>query len=214
MPAPRVLIADDHPVVRDGLRAMLTTAHAAEIVAEAATGEEAIREAILHRPDVIVMDLAMPGLNGIEATRQIVRALPTARVLVLTMHEDDDAVFAAIRAGAHGYLLKGAKPEELLHAIQAVSLGEAIFGPSIAVRVLGYFTGRRPALNEPFPELTNREREILKLIVKGYNNATIAQHLNIAPKTVRNLISSIFNKIHVSDRAQAMRRALDEGMAD
>jgi len=210
----RVLIADDHPVVRDGLRAMLTANCAAEVVAEAATGEEAIREATLHRPDVVIMDLAMPGLNGIEATRQIVRAVPAVGVLVLTMHEDDDALFAAIRAGAHGYLLKGAKPEELLHAVQAVSLGEAIFGPSIAVRLLGYFTGRKPVLNEPFPELTNREREILKLIVKGYNNAAIAERLNIAPKTVRNLVSSIFNKIHVSDRAQAMRRAIDEGMTN
>jgi DNA-binding NarL/FixJ family response regulator len=214
MSSVRVLIADDHPVVRDGLRAMLTANCAAEVVAEAASGEEAIREATLHRPDVVIMDLAMPGLNGIEATRQIVRALPAVGVLVLTMHEDDDALFAAIRAGARGYLLKGAKPEELLHAVQAVSLGEAIFGPSIAVRLLGYFTGRKPVLNEPFPELTNREREILKLIVNGYNNATIAERLNISPKTVRNLISSIFSKIHVSDRAQAMRRAIDEGMTN
>jgi DNA-binding NarL/FixJ family response regulator len=210
----RVLIADDHPVVRDGLRAMLTANCAAQVVAEAATGEEAIRQATLHRPDVVIMDLAMPGLNGIEATRQIVRAVPAVGVLVLTMHEDDDALFAAIRAGARGYLLKGAKPEELLHAVQAVGLGEAIFGPSIAVRLLGYFTGRKPVLNEPFPELTNREREILKLIVKGYNNAAIAERLNVAPKTVRNLVSSIFNKIHVSDRAQAMRRAIDEGMTN
>ncbi len=214
MPVLRVLVADDHPVVRDGLRAMLASTGAAEVVGEAATGEEAVREATLRHPDVVVMDLAMPGLNGVEATRQVVRAVPQTGVLVLTMHDDDDSVFAAIRAGARGYVLKGASQEELLHAIQAVARGEAIFGPSIATRVLGYFTGRKPALKQPFPELTGREREVLELIAKGFNNTVIAHRLHLAPKTVRNLASSTFAKIQVADRAEAMRRALDEGLGD
>ena len=212
MPALRVLIADDHPVVRDGLRAMLASTGTAEVVGEAATGEQAVRETALNHPDVVVMDLAMPGLNGIEATRQIARANPQVGVLVLTMHDDDDSVFAAMRAGARGYVLKGASQEELVQAIQAVARGEAIFGPSVATRVLGYFTGRKPALAQPFPELTAREREVLELIAKGLNNAAIAQRLQLAPKTVRNLASSVFAKLQVDDRAQAMRRALDEGL--
>ncbi len=212
MPAVRVLLADDHPVVRDGLRAMLSSAGAAEVVGEAASGEQAVREAALCRPDVVVMDLAMPGLNGVEATRQIVRTSPQVGVLVLTMHNDDDSVFAAMRAGARGYVLKGASQRELVHAIEAVARGEAIFGPQIATRVLGYFSGRRPKPTEPFPELTAREREVLALIAKGHNNTVIAQQLHLAPKTVRNLASSVFAKLQVADRAQAMRRALDEGL--
>jgi DNA-binding NarL/FixJ family response regulator len=208
----RVLIADDHPVVRDGLRAMLVSAGAAEVVGEAANGEQAVREAALCHPDVVVMDLAMPGLGGVEATRQIVRASPQVGVLVLTMHDEDDAVFAAMRAGARGYVLKGASQQELVHAIQAVARGEAIFGPSVATRVLGYFSGRTPKPAEPFPELTSREREVLGLIAQGHNNTVIAQRLHLAPKTVRNLASSVFAKLQVTDRAQAMRRALDEGL--
>jgi DNA-binding NarL/FixJ family response regulator len=213
MTALRVLIADDHPVVRDGLRAMLASTGAAEVVGEAATGEQAVRETALNHPDVVVMDLAMPGLNGVEATRQILRAAPEVGVLVLTMHDDDDdSVFAAMRAGAHGYVLKGASQQELVAAIQAIARGEAIFGPPVATRVLGFFTGRKPLLTQPFPELTPREREILGLIAQGLNNAAIAQRLHLAPKTVRNLASSVFAKLQVADRAQAMRRALDEGL--
>jgi DNA-binding NarL/FixJ family response regulator len=213
MAAVRVLIADDHPVVRDGLRAMLTSTGAAEVVGEAATGEQAVRETALNHPDVVVMDLAMPGLNGIEATRQILRASPQVGVLVLTMHDDDDSVFAAMRAGARGYVLKGASQQELVSAIQAVARGEAIFGPVVATQVLGYFTGRTPRPAEPFPELTAREREVLGLIAQGLNNTLIAQRLHLAPKTVRNLASSVFAKLQVADRAQAMRRALDEGLS-
>jgi DNA-binding NarL/FixJ family response regulator len=212
VPAVRVLLVDDHPVVRDGLRAMLTTAGAAEVVGEAASGEQAVREAALCQPDVVVMDLAMPGLGGVEATRQIVRASPKVGVLVLTMHAQDEAVFAAMRAGARGYVLKGASQQELVQAIQAVARGEAIFGHQVATRVLDWFAGRTPKPAEPFPELTAREREVLGLIAQGHNNTVIAQRLHLAPKTVRNLASSVFAKLQVADRAQAMRRALDEGL--
>jgi DNA-binding NarL/FixJ family response regulator len=212
VPPIRVLIADDHPVVRDGLRAMLTSAGAAEVVGEAADGEQAVREAALRHPDVVVMDLAMPGVGGVEATRRIVRAAPRTGILVLTMHDEDDAVFAAMRAGARGYVLKGAGQEELIHAIQAVARGEAIFGPQVATRVLGYLAGSTPRPPEPFPELTAREREVLEMIAEGHNNAVIAQRLHLAPKTIRNLASTVFAKLQVADRAQAMRRALDEGL--
>jgi DNA-binding NarL/FixJ family response regulator len=212
VPAVRVLLVDDHPVVRDGLRAMLTTAGAAEVVGEAASGEQAVREAALCQPDVVVMDLAMPGVGGVEATRQIVRASPKVGVLVLTMHDQDEAVFAAMRAGARGYVLKGASQQELVAAIHAVARGEAIFGPPVASRVLDWFAGRAPKPAAPFPELTAREREVLGLIAQGHNNTVIAQRLHLAPKTVRNLASSVFAKLQVADRAQAMRRALDEGL--
>jgi DNA-binding NarL/FixJ family response regulator len=148
----------------------------------------------------------------VEATRRITRANPQVGVLVLTMHDDDDAVFAAMRAGARGYVLKGASQEELIHAIHALARGEAVFGPPVATKVLGYFSGRTPKPAEPFPELTARERQVLALIAQGHNNNVIAQRLHLAPKTIRNLASSVFAKLQVADRAQAMRRALDEGL--
>jgi DNA-binding NarL/FixJ family response regulator len=206
----RVIIADDHPVFRDGLRALLGSTGASEVVGEAATGIEAVSAATELQPDVVVMDLHMPGLNGIEATRQIVAASPHVGVLVLTMFEDDDSVFAAMRAGARGYLLKGAGQDEIVRAIHAVASGEAIFGPEIARRVMEYFSAPRPP--EPFPELTDREREVLELIAQGRSNPDIARSFVLSPKTVRNHVSNIFTKLQVADRAQAIVRAREAGL--
>ena len=209
----RVLIADDHPLFRDGLRVMLEAADGFEVVGEATTGEEAVAATVKLQPDVALMDIAMPGVNGIEATRRIMAADPQGRVLMLTMLEDDDSVFAALRAGARGYLLKGARQDEALRAIRAVANGEAIFGPGIAERLAQYFAVRRFASTAtPFPELTEREREILDLIAQGRTNAQIADHLVVSLKTVRNYVSSIFNKLQVADRAQAMDVARRKGL--
>jgi DNA-binding NarL/FixJ family response regulator len=207
----RVLIADDHPLVRAGLQAALASMPDVEIVAEAATGQTAIREAALHRPDVVVMDLQMPDLNGIDATRDLRRVVPTAAVLVLTMFDDDDWVFAAMRAGARGYVLKGAEHHEIARAITAVAAGEAIFGPAVATRVLAYFTAP-PRTPTPFPELTAREREVLDLLAAGRNNHQIADQLGLSGKTVANHISAIFAKLQVADRTQAILRARDAGL--
>ena len=208
----RVLIADDHPLFRDGLRGLLASRDGFEVVAEAATGEEAVASAVSAFPDVVVMDLHMPGLNGIDASRRIAAATPHAAVLVLTMFGDDDSVFAARRAGARGYLLKGAGQAEIVQSIQAVARGEAVFGPAIADRVLAYFSGPPPAPTEAFPELTDREREVLELLARGELNAAIARHLGLSPKTVRNHVSNIFAKLQVADRAQAVIRAREAGL--
>jgi DNA-binding NarL/FixJ family response regulator len=207
----RVLLADDHPVVRDGLRALLTSIPGIVVAAEAGTGREAVREAVLSRPDVLIMDLRMPDLDGIEATRQVLRAAPSVAVLVLTMFDDDDSVFAAMRAGARGYLLKGATQDEILGAIRAVAAGQAIFGPGVAARVLGYFASP-PAAAAPFPELTDREREVLDLIAAGLPNSAIAARLGLAAKTVGNHISAIFGKLQVAGRAEAIVRARQAGL--
>jgi len=209
----RLLIADDHPLVRSGLRALFLTAEDMEVVGEAATGEEAVMLAERLQLDVIVMDLRMPGINGIEATRRILQANPQMRILVVTLFEDDDSVFAALRAGARGYILKDASEDEVLRAIRAVSSGDAIFSATIAQRLLDFFASPRPAQAVlPFPDLTDREREILTLIAQGRRNAEIAQSLVISMKTVRNYISSIFSKLQVADRAQAIIRAREAGL--
>jgi DNA-binding NarL/FixJ family response regulator len=210
----RVLIADDHPLFRDGLRTLLQSGSDTEVVGETATGEETITQADILQPDVILMDINMPGINGIEATRRILHASPHISILIVTMYEDDDSVFAAMRAGARGYLLKGADQEETLRAIKAVSRGEAIFSPAIARRLIRYFSPTRAATTPPqaFPELTEREREILTLLSQGQNNAGIAQHLFLSPKTVRNHLSNIFNKLQVADRTQAIIRAREAGL--
>ncbi len=209
----RILIADDHPLVRSGLRALLLAAEDMEVVGEAATGEEAVTLATTLQPDVTVMDLRMPGISGIEATRRIVQANPHIRILVVTLFEDDDSVFAALRAGARGYILKDANEIEVLRAIRAVSGGDAIFSATIAQRLLDFFASPRPAQAVlPFPDLTDREREILTLITQGRRNAEIAQSLVITTKTVRNYISSIFSKLQVVDRAQAIIRAREAGL--
>jgi DNA-binding NarL/FixJ family response regulator len=209
----RVLIADDHPVFLSGLRTVIGSLAEAEVVAEAITGLEAVDKAATLQPDVVVMDLRMPEMNGIEATRRIVGTSPHIAVLVLTMFEDDDSVFAAMRAGARGYLLKGATPAEIARAVEAVGSGEAIFGPTIAERVLRYFSTAPPShAAEAFPTLTDREREVLELIAQGHNNPQIATRLVVAPKTVRNHVSNIFAKLQVTDRAQAIVRAREAGM--
>ncbi|MGH3357713.1 MAG: response regulator [Nocardioidaceae bacterium] len=208
----RVLIADDHPVVRDGLVALLASVPGYDVVAQVGTGTDAVREAVLHTPDVALLDLQMPGLDGFGATMEIARVAPRVGVLVLTMHEDDDSVFAAMRAGARGYLVKGATQEEILGAITAVARGEAIFGPGVAQRVLALFAAG-PTVAEPaFPELTRREHEILDLLAGGLGNAAIADRLSLAPKTVANNVSSIFVKLRVAGRPEAIVRAREAGL--
>jgi DNA-binding NarL/FixJ family response regulator len=207
----RVVLADDHPVVRAGLTALLSSLPGIEVVAVATTGREAVREVVTTKPDVAVLDLQMPDLDGFAATREICRVAPQVAVLALTMFEDDDSVFAAMRAGARGYLVKGAEQEEIARAIRAVAAGEAIFGPGVARRVLGFFAVP-PVVAEPFPDLTSREREILDLLASGLPNATIGQRLGLASKTVANNVSAIFTKLQVADRAQAIVRARDAGL--
>jgi len=209
----RVLIADDHQLFRDGLKALLLSAPDTEVVGEAATGREAIQMAAESQPDVILMDLQMPDMDGIEATRRIADTSPQINVLMVTMFEDDQSVFAAMRAGARGYVLKGAKHDEMLRAIRAVGSGEAIFSPSIAARLVSFFAASRSVIPaEAFPELTDREREVLDLMARGDSNADIARALTISIKTVRNHVSNIFGKLQVADRAQAVIRAREAGL--
>jgi DNA-binding NarL/FixJ family response regulator len=208
-----VLVVDDHPLFRGGMRTLFSTVPDVEMMAEAGTGEEAIALAEQLQPDVIVMDLQMPGISGVEATRRIIHDSPRIGVLVVTMLEDDHSVFAAMRAGARGYVLKDTDEEEMLRAIRAVGSGEAIFSPAIARRLLAFFGEARPALPARiFPELTEREREILSLISRGYTNPQIAASLVLSPKTVRNHISNIFGKLQVADRTQAVIRAREAGL--
>lgn len=215
----RILIADDHPVFRFGLRALLDAMPDTEVVGDASTGEAAITLAAEVQPDVVLMDITMPGIGGIEAVRRIHAAQPEVRVLMVTMLEDD-SVFAALRAGARGYVVKGTEPAEVLRAIRAVSDGEAIFSPSIAERMLHFFAAQptaqsqaAPVSHDPaFAALTEREREVLGLIAGGLTNSAIAERLMISPKTVRNYITEIFSKLQVADRAQAIIRARDAGL--
>ena len=212
----RVLVADDHPVFRRGMRAILGAEPDTELVGEATEGDEAIVRALELRPDVILMDLNMPKVSGIEATRRILEASPNTAILMLTMFEDDKSIFAAMRAGAHGYVLKGADGAETLRAIHAAANGEAIFSPTITRRLTDYFTatGEDPSKSsaQTFPNLTEREHEILSLIAKGYTNNAIASWLYLSPKTVRNYVSSIFTKLGVSDRSQAIVQAREAGL--
>jgi DNA-binding NarL/FixJ family response regulator len=213
MQAIRILLVDDHPVFRHGLRALLASLGTVEVVGEAANGEDAVELSKQLRPDIVVMDLHMPGLGGVDATRQITAAVPDIGVLVLTMFDDDHSVFAAMRAGARGYLLKGADAPDVTRAIAAVADGEAIFGPSIARRVLGFLTRPLSAYDEQlFPELSARERETLDLLAAGCSNAEIAKRLYLSPKTVRNNVSSIFAKLQVADRAHAIVQARAAGL--
>ena len=208
----RILIAEDSAPFRLGLRSLLRSVDDVQVVGEATTGLQTIELANQLQPDVILMDLQMPGVNGIEATRQIINASPHISILMLTMFEDDDSVFAAVRAGARGYLLKGALKAEILRAIRGVASGEAIFGPAIAKRLVQYFAPRPSASPLTFPELSEREREILDLIAQHYTNSEIAEKLSLAPKTVRNHVSNIFAKLQVADRAQAIIRAREAGL--
>ena len=213
----KVLIADDHVFYREGVRALLGSVHEVEVVGEANNGEEAIAQAKDLKPNVILMDLKMPGMNGIDATRRIHETHPSIGVLVITMFDDDDSVFAAMRAGARGYLLKDADKDEVVRAIVAVERGEAIFSPAIAQRMMQYFSSSPSAQskkNQPdeFAELTERELEILDLIAQGHNNLTISNKLSLSIKTVQNYVSSILTKLQVADRSQAIVRAREAGL--
>jgi DNA-binding NarL/FixJ family response regulator len=212
----RVLVADDHPVFRRGMRAILGAEPDTELVGEATDGEEAVVLTLKLRPDVVLMDLNMPNVSGIEATRRILEENPETAVLMLTMFEDDKSIFAAMRAGAHGYVLKGADGAETLRAIHAAASGEAIFSPTITRRLTEYFAtpggDHISSMEQAFPNLTEREREILALMAEGYTNNAIASRLYLSPKTVRNYVSSIFTKLQVSDRSQAIIHAREAGL--
>jgi len=208
----RVLVADDHPAFRRGLELMLVDIEGLEVVGLAETGARAVELAASLTPDVVLMDLRMPDLDGIEATRRINRSTPAPHVVVLTMFEDDDSVFAAMRAGARGYLLKGADQEEIVRAVRAAAAGEAIFGPEIAARVINHFRQGSGSPTAAFPSLTEREREVLEMLAGGKGNATIAHELMISLKTVRNHVSNIFTKLQVSDRAAAIVKARQAGL--
>jgi DNA-binding NarL/FixJ family response regulator len=214
-----ILIADDHLFYREGVRSLLSGVPDVEIVGEASNGEEAVRLTTERNPDVILMDLKMPGMNGIEATHEILKSNPNVGILIITMFDDDDSVFAMMRAGARGYILKDADQSELLRAIQSVHSGEAIFSPSIARRMANYFANPpkmagdvSPKSNEAFLDLTEREHEILELIAQGQNNAAIANRLSLSIKTVQNYVSNILNKLQAADRVEAMLRAREAGL--
>ena len=209
----RLLIVDDHPAFRRGLELMLSDVDDIEVVAQAASGEEAVELAARFAPDVVLMDLRMPGLDGIESTRRLKRLHSSLSVVVLTMFEDDASVFAAMRAGARGYVLKGADQDEIERAVRAAAAGEAIFGPAIADRVILHFAQGGEHPRATFPSLTQREREVLSLIANGKGNAAIAHELGINLKTVRNHVSNVFTKLHVSERASAIVKARESGMA-
>jgi DNA-binding NarL/FixJ family response regulator len=214
-----VLIADDHTLFREGLRALFSTVPDLDLVGEASSGEECIHLAERLQPDVILMDINMPGLDGVQAARKIQHANPHVGIIMVTMLEDDASVFAAMRAGARGYILKGARHQELLQAIRAVADGQALFGPAIAKRMMSFFDAieneLKPQLpRDAFPELTPRELEVLELIGSGMNNASIAEALVISDKTVRNHITNIFSKLQVADRAEAIIRARDAGLGE
>jgi len=209
----RIVVADDSDAFRAGLTALLASVDGLTLAGEATGGDEAVERALALQPDVVLMDLNMPGRDGIEATRAIVGSAPHIAVLVLTMHEDDESVFAALQAGARGYLVKGARQTELLRAIRAVADGGAVFGPAIARRMVDFFAAAaQAAASAAFPDLTGREREILHLVARGRSNQQIADGLGLATKTVRNNVSSIFTKLQVVDRAQAIVKAREAGI--
>ena len=210
----RIVVADDHPVVRGGLVAMLRTIPGLDVVGEASDGDAAVHAVLEDRPDVILMDVRMPGRDGIEATRQIRELVPDCRVLMVTMYDDDATVFTAMQAGAQGYLLKDAEQDDIVRAVHGVVAGEAIFGPGVAARVLAYFSDppRAVAAESPFPELTDRERDVLDLLAQGRRNADIAAQLYLSPKTVSNHLTVIFTKLQVAGRGEAIVRAREGGL--
>jgi DNA-binding NarL/FixJ family response regulator len=211
----RILIVDDQTITRAGLRNLLQEVPGFEVVGEATNGQEAIALAASLQPDVTLMDLHLPGVNGIEATRQIHRASPHIAILVVTVFDDDTSVFPAIRAGASGYLLKDADRAELARSIQTVATGGVIFSPGIAQRVLRYLSAPHPGVPthlHAFDELTPRERQILDLLARGYSNAQIAEHLVLSPKTVANNVSNVLTKVQATDRAKLMLMALQGGL--
>ena len=207
----RVVLVDDHPLFRQGLRTLLEDLGVA-VVAEAADGEAGVAAVIEHRPDVVFMDLQMPGVSGVEATRRLTGLFPDLKVLVLTMLEDDQAVFAAVQAGALGYLLKGAGQDEISRALASVAAGQGVYGPEVARRLRAFFTGAAVTSAQPFPSLSEREREVLGLIAQGASNTDIARRLFLSDKTVRNYVSSIFTKLDVTGRSEAIVRAREAGL--
>jgi DNA-binding NarL/FixJ family response regulator len=208
----RLLIVEDHPLFRKGLRELIAAVPDFELAGEAADGMTAVTIALDLLPDVVLMDLQLPGQSGIDAIRAIVAASPTTRILVVTLFQDDDSVFAALRAGARGYVLKDADEADMVRAIRAVAAGEALFSPSVAGRVLSFFAGVRPTAPPVFPSLTERERDILHLLARGKSNPAIAAELSLSPKTVANHASNIFGKLQVADRAEAIVRAREAGL--
>lgn len=219
MEAIRLLIVDDHALFREGLRALFSAIGDIELVGEAISGQDAVKLAEELQPEVVLMDIDMPGMNGVEATRKILRKTPSTGIVMVTMLEDDSSVFSAMRAGARGYVLKGAQPDELLQTIRAVASGQALFGPAIASRMMRFFNEQEARFKaslpeEAFPELTPREMEVLVLIAQGDKNSAIAEKLVISDKTVRNHITNIFSKLQVADRAQAIIKAREAGLAD
>jgi DNA-binding NarL/FixJ family response regulator len=206
-----IVLADDHPLVRQGLRAVLDATDDLEVVAEADDGREAVRLCVEHRPDVVLMDLQMPGLHGLDATREVRRASPETAVLVLTMFDDDDTVFAAVAAGASGYLLKGADGADIVAAVRAAAAGQAVFGAVLAARLRTWFAGPRQE-EQPFPELTDRERDILDGVAAGLSNTEIGARLFLSPKTVANNVTAILAKLQVAHRAEAIVRAREAGL--
>ena len=208
----RVVVVDDHPMFRAGLRTLVEESPRLEFVGEAADGADAVLLCRREQPDVVLMDVRMPGASGVEATRELTATASTIGVLMLTMLEDDTSVFAAMRAGARGYILKGAAPEEIVRAIEAVAAGEAIFGAALARRMSHFFTAGRSGEAHPFPELTTRERDVLDRMAAGEANPTIADKLGLSEKTVRNNVSAILAKLLVADRAQAIVKARDAGL--
>lgn len=211
----RIVVADDHELFRDGVRALLASVDGMRVVGEADNGGDAVRLSADHEPDVVLMDIQMPDMDGIEATRRISEASPKTGVIVVTMFEDDELVFAALRAGARGYILKGAGQAQLLRAIEAVAHGEALYNPRIAERLVRFFRAPREDVPlQAFPDLTDREREVLDLIARGRDNAEIARRLGIADKTVRNHVSNVFSKLHVADRTKAALKAREAGFGE
>lgn len=206
----RILIADDHTIFRKGVSALLKSLPNMDVVGEAADGQAVVQMAKELEPDVILMDIQMPHQNGIDATRMILESHPDIKIIILTMFEDEQSTFSAMRAGAKGYILKGASQAEMIRSIEGVADGQMIFGAGIATQMIAFFGNR--ASSTPLPELTDREREVLGYIADGYRNSEIAEKLVISPKTLRNHISNIFGKLQVSDREEAIRRARDAGL--
>jgi DNA-binding NarL/FixJ family response regulator len=212
----RILIADDHPLFRKGIRALIETMPDVALIGEAQSGQEAVDLALAHQPDIVLMDLHMPGGSGLSATRELNKRSPNIRILVVTLYEDNDSIFTALRAGAHGYILKYANEEEMMRAIRAVANNEAIFSASAAERMLSHFAAEPETTKAeyPFPDLTPREREVLGLVAQGYTNQAIADKLVLSPKTVRNQVSIVFSKLQVGSRTEAIIKARDAGLGD
>lgn len=208
----RVLIADDHAVVRDGLSLLLSQLGGFVVVGEAATGDDAVKQAVALKPDVALMDVQMPGMDGVEATRRISELAPSVAVLMLSMYSDEATAVGAMRAGARGYLLKGAGHAEVAGALRAVVSGQAIFGPGVADVILSQIGSSGETREYPFPRLSEREREVLDLLVAGKRTNEIASALFVSPKTVSNQLTSVYGKLGVSGRTEAILRARDQGL--